>query len=56
MIRLIAAPHAEGVAHKRILAAAERQHLLDLTGIAPGEYAPPHSRQTALDGHETVHI
>ncbi|MCP5035058.1 MAG: MMPL family transporter, partial [Actinomycetia bacterium] len=30
---------------------AERQHLLDLTGIAPGEY-DPHSRQTAL---ETVH-
>jgi predicted RND superfamily exporter protein len=29
---------------------AERQHLLDLTGIAPGEY-DPHSRQTALDGH-----
>ena len=34
---------------------AERQHLLDLTGIAPGEY-DPHSRQTALDGHEPVSI
>lgn len=32
---------------------AERQHLLDLTGIAPGEY-DPHSRQTALDGHDAV--
>jgi predicted RND superfamily exporter protein len=28
---------------------AERQHLLDLTGIAPGEY-DPHSRATALAG------
>ncbi|MDH3753599.1 MAG: MMPL family transporter [Acidimicrobiia bacterium] len=26
---------------------AERQHLLDLTGVAPGEY-DPHSRETAL--------
>ena len=33
---------------------AERQHLLDLTGIAPGEY-DPHSRQTSLDSHEPVH-
>ena len=32
-------------------AGAERQHLLDLTGIAPGEY-DPHSRETALAGHE----
>jgi multidrug efflux pump subunit AcrB len=28
---------------------AERRHLLDLTGIAPGEY-DPHSRETALRG------
>ena len=27
---------------------AERQHMLDLTGIAPGEY-DPHSRQTAVN-------
>ena len=26
---------------------AERQHFLDLTGIAPGEY-DPHSRDTAM--------
>ncbi len=32
---------------------AERQHMLDLTGIAPGEY-DPHSRQTAIDGQETA--
>ncbi|MCH7789664.1 MAG: MMPL family transporter [Acidobacteria bacterium] len=30
---------------------AERQHLLDLTGIAPGEY-DPHSRETALQANE----
>jgi len=29
----------------------ERQELLDLTGIDPGEY-DPHSRTTALKGHE----
>jgi predicted RND superfamily exporter protein len=32
---------------------AERQHFLDLTGIAPGEY-DPHSRDTALQGAEAV--
>lgn len=32
---------------------AERRHLLDLTGTAPGEY-DPHSRETALHGHEAV--
>jgi predicted RND superfamily exporter protein len=32
---------------------AERQHLLDLTGIAPGEY-DPHSRTTALAGHDSA--
>lgn len=30
---------------------AERQHFLDLTGIAPGEY-DPHARETALAGHD----
>ena len=30
---------------------AERQHFLDLTGIAPGEY-DPHSRQTSLAGDD----
>lgn len=34
---------------------AERQHLLDLTGIAPGEY-DPHSRETALHGAEQVPV
>ena len=29
---------------------AERQHLLDLTGIAPGEY-DPHARATATAVH-----
>ncbi|MGI9623968.1 MAG: efflux RND transporter permease subunit [Acidimicrobiales bacterium] len=33
---------------------AERQHLLDLTGIAPGEY-DPHSRETAVHGQEPAH-
>ncbi len=32
---------------------AERQHFLDLTGIAPGEY-DPHSRDTALLGHDSA--
>jgi len=32
---------------------AERQHFLDLTGIAPGEY-DPHARDTALHGHDSV--
>lgn len=31
---------------------AERQHMLDLTGIAPGEY-DPHSRETALHGQNS---
>jgi predicted RND superfamily exporter protein len=30
---------------------AERQHMLDLTGVAPGEY-DPHSRATATDARE----
>lgn len=29
----------------------ERQHLLDLTGMKPGEYRP-HARETALAGHD----
>ena len=33
---------------------AERQHLLDLTGIAPDEY-DPHARETALHGHDAAH-
>ncbi|MGI9594617.1 MAG: efflux RND transporter permease subunit [Acidimicrobiales bacterium] len=33
---------------------AERQHLLDLTGIAADEY-DPHSRQTAIESQEVVH-
>ncbi len=32
---------------------AERQHFLDLTGIAPGEY-DPHARETALHGQDSV--
>jgi len=32
---------------------AERQHFLDLTGVAPGEYHP-HARETALKGHEAA--
>jgi predicted RND superfamily exporter protein len=30
---------------------AERQHMLDLTGVAPGEY-DPHSRATAMQSHD----
>jgi hypothetical protein len=30
---------------------AERQHMLDLTGVAPGEY-DPHSRATATNTQE----
>ena len=33
---------------------AERQHLLDLTGIAPGEY-DPHARDTAVHAHPSGH-
>ena len=32
---------------------AERQHFLDLTGIAPGEY-DPHARETSLAGQDLV--
>jgi hypothetical protein len=32
---------------------AERQHMLDLIGIAPDEY-DPHSRATAVQPHETA--
>ncbi|MDH3681063.1 MAG: hypothetical protein OEV40_14085 [Acidimicrobiia bacterium] len=33
---------------------AERQHLLDLTGIAPGEY-DPHARETAVHAQQSSH-
>ena len=34
---------------------AERQHFLDLTGTASGEY-DPHARETALHGHDITRI
>ena len=33
---------------------AERQHFLDLIGIAPGEY-DPHARETSLAGQDIEH-